>query len=157
MLIIAYGNPLRSDDALAWRAAEELARKIQPANLEILQRHQLAPELAENLTRCDAVIFLDAAAPQLADTRPGEIRVFEISTQDDPQVAASAFCHQFSPATLLALAARLYHARPRAFCVTLTVENFDAGERLSPVIEAALPDFVGRVEKLIQELMEPRR
>jgi len=39
----------------------------------------------------------------------------------------------------------------------MTGENFDAGERLSPAIEAALPEFVGRVEKLIQELMEPVR
>jgi len=157
VLVVAYGNPLRGDDGLAWRSAEELAKKGPPANVEILSRHQLAPELAENLTRCDAVIFLDAAAPQLADTRPGEIRTVEISARDAQQVAASAFCHQFSPATLLALAVRLYHARPRAFCVTMTGENFDAGERLSPAIEAALPEFVGRVEKLIQELMEPVR
>lgn len=47
MLIIAYGNLLRGDDGLASRAADELAQKVEPSKVEILQRHQLAPELAE--------------------------------------------------------------------------------------------------------------
>ena len=152
MLIIAYGNLLRGDDGLASRAADELAQKVEPSKVEILQRHQLAPELAENLSRCEAVIFVDAAASHGEDNYPGKIRAVEIPSQGEEHEAASAFCHQFSPFSLLALAARLYQARPRAFCVTLTGENFDAGEGLSPAIEAALPEFVAQIESLTREL-----
>lgn len=155
VLVVAYGNPLRGDDGLAWRVAEELTRRALRPNVEILERHQLAPELAEDLSRAEAVIFVDAASPQLWNGRPGEIRVAEISEQEPHRSAASPFHHQYSPASLLELAGYLYHARPRAFCVTLTGESFDAGEGLSSAIEAALPKFVARIEKLIRELIKP--
>src|ERR1700758_3673560 len=80
-LIIAYGNPLRSDDGVAWRAAEALRQKFSPAEVEIACLHQLAPELAETVSRFACVIFVDAASAPHAG-RPGEIRVEELSHKD---------------------------------------------------------------------------
>jgi hypothetical protein len=60
LLVIAYGNPLRCDDGIAWQAAEELKREL-PDSAEIIYVHQLTPELAENASRAHTVIFLDAA------------------------------------------------------------------------------------------------
>jgi Ni,Fe-hydrogenase maturation factor len=49
VLIIAYGNPMRSDDGLAGRAADGLEGKYPPSEVEMLRVHQLAPELARVL------------------------------------------------------------------------------------------------------------
>lgn len=150
VLIIAYGNPLRGDDGLAWRVADDLERKVDPSNVAILRRHQLAPELAEEMRRCDVAIFVDAAAYGVSGHPPGEVRVEEIPEAEPAPAGTVRFSHQLSPAILVALAAQLYQARPRTFCATLTGQNFDHGESLSPMVEAALPDLVAAIEDLVR-------
>jgi len=150
-LIIAYGNPLRSDDGVAWRAADELEDKIVGAGVEILRTHQLAPELAETVSRFEAVIFIDAAAAGESNGHPGELRCAQVGLSEGPV----RFSHQLSPASVIALARQLYAASPRAYAVTLTGECFDHGEALSPVVAAALPALVTRIEALIEQLVSP--
>ena len=144
LLIIAYGNPLRSDDGVAWRAAAALQENFSIEQAEILTLHQLGPELAENASRSECAIFIDAAA---GPGRPGEIRVKELSESDSDH-QTSAFCHAMTPSQVLALAAQLYHCRPRAYSTTVVGESFNHGESLSPPVEAALPALVARIEEL---------
>lgn len=147
-LILAYGNPLRSDDGVAWRAAEALREKFPPAEIEIDCVHQLAPELAETVSRFPCVIFVDAASSP--EGNPGEIRVEKLGGKDRAD-SASHFSHALSPHTVIRLAQTLYGAKPRAFAVTVTGERFDHGESLSPAIAAALPDLVARIERLARD------
>lgn len=145
VLIVAYGNPMRSDDGVAWRAADALEKKFSNSQLAIVRTHQLAPELAETVSRCEAVIFVDAA-----DTgSPGEIRCTQIGSPKVPP----RFSHQLSPDAIVALAQQLFGARPAARSVTLTGECFDHGESLSPSVAAALPALVERIEALIQQFL----
>ena len=60
VLIVAYGNPMRSDDGIAWRAADALAPKVSESDVEILRLHQLTPELADAVRNFGTVIFVDA-------------------------------------------------------------------------------------------------
>lgn len=145
VLIVAYGNPLRSDDGVAWHAAVALEKKSSASNVEIVRAHQLAPELAETISRCEAVIFVDAAR----NGPPGQIS----STQIRPPQATPGFSHQLSPAAVVALAHQLFGATPHAFSVTLAGADFDHGESLSPAVEAALPALVARIEALIQQFL----
>lgn len=144
LLIVAYGNPVRADDGVAWRAAEALQTKFGGEQAEILTLHQLGPELAEHASRSECVIFVDAGA---GPGRPGEIRVHELLASDLPG-KSTAFCHAVSPAQILALTAELYHRRPRAFCVTVVGESFEHGESLTAAVEAALPALLARIEEL---------
>lgn len=152
VLIIAYGNPLRSDDGLAWRAADQLEGKFHASDVEILRRHQLMPELAETISHAEAVIFLDAAPP--GSGRPGKIRCAENAAIDS---SVPTFSHHLTPAALLRAAGELYAVSPRAYSVTLTGENFDHGESLSTVVESALPQLAAEVETLVRKIMQPRR
>ena len=159
VLVIAYGNAVRGDDGLAWRAAEQVKKLFPSADVEVpdvkvLERHQLVPELAEELSRSLAVIFVDAAAAQPGKTHPGEIQVAEITDQE-VNSASEPFHHQFSPMSLVALGKELYQSRPRAFVASLVGEDFAPGENLSPVVERAMPEFVRRIEKLIRDLLPP--
>jgi hydrogenase maturation protease len=148
-LIIAYGNPLRSDDGVAWRAAEVLRQKFSPAEVEIACLHQLAPELAETVSRFPCVIFVDAASSPHAG-HPGEIRVQELSRKDSSD-SGSPLSHALSPNAVMRLSDTLYDAKPRAFAVTVSGQNFDHGESLSSAVAAALPDLVAQIQGLVSD------
>jgi hydrogenase maturation protease len=156
VVVMAYGNPLRGDDGLAWRAAEELKKKFPASDVEVLERHQLVPELADSIRRCEAVIFVDAAAAEPGRGQAGEIRIVAMSEQEFGPDLTSPFHHQYSPVSLLALAAQLYGAKPRGFIASLVGQDFSPGERLSPTVELALPQFVAAIEKLVQDLVGRR-
>jgi hydrogenase maturation protease len=147
ILIIAYGNPMRCDDGLAWRAADALEEKFSSTDVELLRVHQLTPELAEAVSHAEAVIFVDAAVP--GERQPGDIQTCEPDLPDGPP----RFSHQLSPGAVLALARQLYAAQPRSFAVTLTGESFEHGELLSPIVEAALPALVARIEGIAQQFL----
>jgi hydrogenase maturation protease len=152
VLIIAYGNPLRGDDGIAWRAADLLEEKFARSEVEILRTHQLTPEVAESATRVEAVIFVDAAFADGITAQPGEIREASIvPTKETP-----SFSHHLSPGAVIALARDLYGVSPRASCVTLAGQSFDHGESLSPAVAAALPAFVVRIEALVQQLLSSK-
>ncbi len=146
LLIIAYGNPMRGDDGLAWRAADEFEPRLSSSEIEVLRLHQLAPELAETISHVDAVIFVDAAAQP--DRPPGDVQCAPI-TGIPSEVT---FSHQLSPHTVVALARQLYNASPRAFSVTMTGQDFDHAECLSPPVAAALPALIHRIESVVQTL-----
>ena len=146
VLIVAYGNPLRSDDGVAWRAAEALEEKWPASEVEIVQMHQLAPELAESLSRVDAVIFVDAAPASGGE--PGKIRCEELSSINEAR-----FAHQLSAGAVVLLARQVYGAGPRVFSVTVTGECFDHGEALSTAVVTALPALVARIEALARQLL----
>ena len=73
VLVIAWGNPLREDDGVAWHVVEGL-RRLQPRpSLPLLRlRHahqQLTPELAEPVSHAAGVVFVDARR----DGTPGQV------------------------------------------------------------------------------------
>jgi hydrogenase maturation protease len=145
ILVLAYGNPLRSDDGIAWRAAEELARTLPPTDVEIRCLHQLTPELADQASRATAVIFLDARCAG----EPGAITCAPVNPQFDEPPSS----HHVTPQSLISLCRRLYAATPRSFIVSLSGQSFDFGESLSPAAESALPHFVATVRKLVEDLV----
>jgi hydrogenase maturation protease len=59
VLIIGYGNSLRSDDAAGIKVAETIATWQLP-HVRSLAVHQLTPELAAELAAVELVIFVDA-------------------------------------------------------------------------------------------------
>jgi|SRR5208337_1962631 len=133
VLIVGYGNRLRSDDGLGVRAAEELSR-TPVAGTEILIRHQLTPELAETISQVEKVFFIDASR----EGQPGKIRCTPVR----PLHPDVLFAHQLTPETLLSLCCELYGVRPEAFEISLCGECFELGDKLSPKVAAALPDLV---------------
>jgi hydrogenase maturation protease len=143
VLVIAYGNPLRCDDGVAWQVAEEIRRKL-PSLAEVVCVHQLAPELAEEISRAGTVIFLDAAG----DDNPGKVACQPVS----PDFTPARFSHHLSPAQLFALCEQLYDAKPHGFLISISGERFDHGDGLSPAAINALPQCVAVVSDLLRRL-----
>jgi hydrogenase maturation protease len=139
-LILAYGNPLRGDDGAGWEAAALLERQLGE-EVEILTRHQLTPELAEVISRAKGVIFIDAACEGM----PGAVHCREVPVVP---FAAQPFTHHVAPADLLAAAQELFGHAPQAYLITINGSDFGFHERLTPAVEAALPEVVAYVERI---------
>ncbi|MFB3787553.1 MAG: hydrogenase maturation protease [bacterium] len=142
-LIIGYGNPLRGDDGAGWRAARLLEERVRNPEVTVLARHQLTPELADNLRAADRAIFIDASAAQ----PPGTFVWREIQPR---RAAPEWLSHDCDPPALLALAGALYGLCPQAYVVEIGGADFSYRDRLSPLVEermAEVVDFVlARVE-----------
>jgi hydrogenase maturation protease len=146
--IIAYGNPLRSDDGIGWHAAEILRRELEAARTEIVCAHQLTPELEETASRADIVIFIDAGC----SGDPGQVACTEVR----PETEIVGFSHRLSPGQLIALCAELHTSTPRGFAVSVAGASFDHGERLSATARAALPRLVDLTKSLVAMPNSPR-
>ncbi|HZD71671.1 MAG TPA: hydrogenase maturation protease, partial [Actinomycetes bacterium] len=98
-LVIGYGNSLRGDDGLGWHAAGRLAADPRLAGAEVLARHQLTPELAEEVSRAALVVLVDARQDG------GQPGVVTVSRVEPGHATGSAWSHRVDPATLVQLAA----------------------------------------------------
>jgi hydrogenase maturation protease len=141
VLIVGYGNQLRADDGLGWRAVELLEQDARVAGATLLSRHQLTPELALDFSGASLVILIDAAA----DVAPGAVAVRRV----EPAASGSLMSHHVDPAGLAAMARRLYAASPRVYMVSLGAASLDDGEALTPIVEAALPNLVDAVAQIV--------
>lgn len=141
VLVVGYGNTVRSDDGIGWRAAEALLKSGVPSAATVLTLHQLDAELAGEAAAADVVLFVDAAR----DGEPGEVRWSRVAAEP----SSVLFSHQLSPSALMAIVRTLYPGSPEAFEVTMTGVSFEVGENLSPVCEAALPHLVEVLAELI--------
>ena len=141
VLIIGFGNSLRSDDGIGWHVAQELWRVIDAAGVEIINCRQLTPDLAEPVSRAASVIFIDAA-------ERGAIGEFKWDCVL-PESALGTFSHQLSPVTLLAVCRDLYGYSPEASLISVPGESFVFGESLSPAVAARLPTLIARIQEFI--------
>ncbi len=144
--IIGYGNTLRGDDAVGVLAVEALEEIGLPENVDLLTCHQLTPELSEELAYSSRVAFIDASVP--GDDPPGMVRKVDIEPRP---VDPGALSHGFDAAGLLALTGVLYGRIPKAVLFTVTGENFELSETLSPTVERALPALLIQVEDWVLE------
>lgn len=140
-LIIGYGNPYRRDDGLGWRVIETL--KAAHENAEFIQTLQLMPEMAEDISHVSQVIFVDASMEGI----PGEIHMESIQVEHRP---ALNYTHYVAPQELLMMAELLYGHKPEACLITVTGEDFDLGEGLTPIVENCVPEVVKRIHEHIR-------
>ncbi|WP_054695086.1 hypothetical protein [Desulfosarcina cetonica] len=59
-LVIAFGNPLRRDDGVGYRAAPLLSDALADDAATVIFRQQLTEDLAVAVGEADRVIFIDA-------------------------------------------------------------------------------------------------
>jgi hydrogenase maturation protease len=144
VLIIAYGNPLRSDDGVAWHAAEALRERC--ASAKIVSTHQLTPELAEMAANAEGVVFIDAA--QNGD--PGQIVCAWVHAEENRDQSS----HRLTPAQLIALCEELYGVTPRAMMISIAGASFDHGDTLSEALRSALPELIDRGEDCVFRLAD---
>ncbi len=146
ILVIGYGNPLRSDDGFGWRATEELQQSISAKEVEFVECQQLAPELAQKISEKDLVIFIDADSNGVA----GQVHCYPVRAEDKKD-KNPVMTHHLDPCALLALSSELYGRAPEALVVSVTGECFGYGKQLSQPVASSLPGVVRHLVTVIEE------
>jgi hydrogenase maturation protease len=123
LLVIGYGNTLRSDDGVGPRVAEAIA-ELRLMGVEAISCPQLTPELAEPVSRASMAIFVDAALDA-----PRTVQLRKLAPANSSQVMA----HAASPQTVLALARDVFGHAPAACWLTIPIENTRLGDNFSPL------------------------
>jgi len=164
VLVVGYGNTLRSDDGVGWHAAALLAddpRLAGDPGVEVVACHQLTPELALDMSRASLVILVDAEADPGAP--PGAITIRPLEPAGpDAAVGGSGWAggpgragepgassHHVGPAELLAVCRELYGASPDVIVIGVGTLTMDLGESLSTPVAAALPAVADAVAELV--------
>ena len=129
VLVLAWGNPSRGDDALGpelLRRLEPIAAATGPHDMSLVTDFQLQPEHAADLVDRELVLFVDAS---LACTPPFTLR--RLAPERDRTFSS----HAMSPAAVLeAFRAAFGTTPPPSFLLAIRGERFELGE---PIGEAA--------------------
>jgi hydrogenase maturation protease len=141
ILVIGYGNTLRSDDGVGVWIAERIAELHLP-EVDVKTFHQLFPDLAADMLPYETVIFIDASA----DGEPTAVRK-AISPPD--KLPSSN--HNVSPELLQQLAWKMYDAVVNLQVYTVRGENFEFGSALSPAVEKRASETVILIASQIQQ------
>ena len=144
VLVVGYGNPLRTDDGVGWHVAERLADDPRLEGVAVLRRHQLTPELALDISAASRVVLVDARHGLVAGT-------FTVARVERAEGSATTWSHDLGPPSLIALADELYGRVPAVVLVSCGVHSLEIGDRLSPAVEAAVPRVVDAVADLVSE------
>jgi hydrogenase maturation protease len=143
LLVIGFGNTLRSDDASGPLVAGRIGA-LGLAGVRALKCPLLAPEFAAELAGAIAVVFVDATAADM-----GGVALVRIA----PQAASQAATHALNPRTLLAMARDLYGNAPAAWLLKVPAENFAHGEELSPLARRGIEEAINEIRALVAEWM----
>jgi hydrogenase maturation protease len=134
-LVIGYGNTLRGDDGVGTKVAGALAEMNLPG-VRCTACHQLTPELAVQISEAQTVIFVDAAVNPRSD-----IQFLELRPAETGQIMA----HAADPGTLLSLARDVFGHCPRAWCLTIPIQNTGFGEKFSPLASRGVQAAIEKI------------
>jgi hydrogenase maturation protease len=141
LLVIGYGNTLRSDDGAGVRVAEVIAARGLPG-VVALAVHQLTPEVAERLAGAERAIFVDA---RLAE-QGRDIAVTRLDSSSSVRPAG----HTNDPRALLALAQSVYGHTPQSWLITVPAVDLSLGENLSATAARGVEAAHERVLRMIE-------
>jgi hydrogenase maturation protease len=138
LLIFAYGNPSRGDDALGPMLLERLETLNLP-EVELLTDFQLQVEHAIDLQGRERVLFIDASI-----SCPPPFEFSRLVAAKDHSYTS----HAMSPAAVLQACHELYGVAPPAWLLAVRGETFELGEPLSSAAEAYLEQAFALLQKL---------
>jgi hydrogenase maturation protease len=154
VLVLGIGQSLRGDDTAGLEAVrlwqQTCPQTAQRVQVELSELPGLG--LLDHLQGMHAAIIVDAlqsnAAPgTLHHLGPDELAAFTLDAQS---------AHGWGVAETLALGSSLYPwlAECRISLIGIAGKDFGMGARLSPAVQAALPDAAALIEQEVQGLLE---
>jgi hydrogenase maturation protease len=147
ILVVGYGNSLRSDDGAAHVVTSRLQQQ-ELSQVQVLSVQQLTPELAETLSQVQLAIFVDVYMSD-GDT---QLRVESLPSQEQLESEARwKWIHQATPRSLLALTKQVYGVSPEAWWVLIPAVNLDLGETPSAIAQSGID---AATEYILQHLRQ---
>ncbi|HSO81651.1 HyaD/HybD family hydrogenase maturation endopeptidase [Thiocapsa sp.] len=146
-LILGLGNVLMTDEAVGAEVVRRLEQESDPdASLVFIDGGTLSFTLALPIGDCPRLIVVDAAA---MGEPPGSVRVFEGEAMDRQLSVNAKTVHEVSLSDLMDIA-RLTDTLPlQRALVGIEPEFVGWGDRLTPAVEAAIPEAIARIRALV--------
>ena len=142
VLVVGYGNTLCGDDAVGPRVAELLASRQLLPGATIVARHQLTPELADEIAAARLVVLVDARQD---GGRPGDVRIEQVVGSCRPVGS-----HAVDVSAVVDLAEGAYGNAPPVVLVSVSAERFDLGADLSFAVASKLPRILDVVIGVVE-------
>ena len=144
LLVIGYGNTLRSDDGVGPRLVEAVGSLRLP-HVRTLICQQLSPEHSGLVSQAHTVVFVDAAVDA-----PHEVQLRKLQPGGSVQLMA----HAADPRTILAFAREVFGHAPAAWWLAIPAFNLSFGEELSPETEAGYQEAFQRIQHLAEQFCQ---
>lgn len=147
VLVLGIGSPYVTDDALGFRVLDEV-RKLNPAGVDFEEASVSGLDLIEIMLDYERVIVVDAI---LTGTYP----VGKVMVLGEDSLSATVHGvnpHEMNVGTTIALGKQLEPERMPKEVIFVAVEVNDVwtvNDRMTPEVEAALPEAVQTVLDLI--------
>lgn len=138
VVIIGYGNTLRSDDGFGPAVAERLSTHISDRRVRIMLRQLLTVELITDLAQARLCILVDASTT-------GHVGCLNVREVEAESIEIGALDHDLSAASLIGLARQLLGSAPRCFLYSVVPESVELGEQLTPGTAALAEQAVGMI------------
>lgn len=137
ILVFAWGNPSRGDDALGPLFAEAV-EGMQLPGVEVLTDFQLQVEHALDLLGRERVLFVDASVRTDVQASSEDTQPFLVTTLVSQHVPSHT-THALRPEAVLQVFADVHHQPPPpAWLLSIPGEAWDLGEPVSPVARQRL-------------------
>jgi hydrogenase maturation protease len=143
LALIGIGNHFRSDDAAGLEVARRL-RLANPPGVTVLEQEGEPASLIEAWSSADEVLIVDGVSSSSA---PGTLHRFDVTDEPLPAELFRPSTHALGVAEAVELARELGRLPRRLAVYGIEGESFEAGEGLTPAVQAA-------VEQLVAELYE---
>lgn len=140
ILVIGYGNTLRSDDGIGQIVAMEV-EKFNLPQVRSIYLHQLTPELAEKIALFETVIFIDAS---IKHKKVELINLKKLKFNNN-------WTHYISPESLLYLTEIMYEKTPLAWLITIPIKDLNFGENLSNLAQKGKQQGLEIIKNLINK------
>jgi hydrogenase maturation protease len=144
VLVVGYGNTLRSDDGVGPAVAARLAGDRRLGGVDVRSMHQLTPELAFDASGVSLLVLVDASA----DMPAGEVAVTRVPSG---AVGGEVMTHHTDPAGIAGLARELWGSAPEVVLVSIGVASLEVGDRLSPIVEGAVLRAADAVVAVVED------
>lgn len=157
ILIAGVGNIFDGDDAFGVEVVRRLAQRTLPPDVDVIDFGIKGVDLAYALMDGYDIALLVDAAPR--GEEPGTVSLVEPQIEDTGEVAAgdlAASAHEFDPATVLRLVARLGGSYGKILliaCEPLTLGGEEGAMGLSAPVAAAVDPAAELVERLVASLI----
>jgi hydrogenase maturation protease len=142
-LVICVGNAWRSDDAAGLRVAREL-RGTLPDGVELIEHEGEPTALVDAWDGADAVWLVDAVS---SGAPPGTVHRLDASAEPLPAALFRVSSHLVGLGEAVELARALGRLPAHVVLFGIEGDRFEAGDRLSPEVEAA----VLRIAELVRD------
>jgi len=146
--VLCLGNELVRDDGAGIRVGRILLRLPLPPEVQVELAPHLGFDLLDAVASAERIVLVDA----MSTGRPPGTCVTLDGRALERHAAGASLSHTLGIAELMELAHRLAPERPPASLVFVGIEGAafsDYGRELSPAVEAAIPEAVDAVLRIL--------